>query len=349
MSFLSKHAFTAEVVLAMFGATLYAGQARAAEGAAPVIGHVSAAEVAEHEVKVEAQIDPGGLETAYDIWLVWQLPDPPGGPPANAGEGPTGGLQTQTGHVAAATTDQTVSATFTGLQWGYVYYYVVVAANAANQTRGESPYQFALHASGEFPNGEGTGPPSESEVPLWYSKLSEEESAKTIEEYEATNAKELEAQHAKEHQEQEFREAAARAAEATARREREEEAAETGGVSLGSSTVMVELGRTAVVKLKCLGNEACKGKLTLIATGASARMSMGNSKRKSVPPRTIGMASFSIENDEEKTIDMALNRGGRELVRSVRASVGVRLEVQELAPTAGSKQTVGVRLGKKRS
>jgi hypothetical protein len=81
MSFLSKRAFTAEVVLAMFGAALYAGQARAAEGVGPVIGHVSAAEVAEHEVKVEAQIDPGGLETAYEIRLVWQLPDPPGGPP----------------------------------------------------------------------------------------------------------------------------------------------------------------------------------------------------------------------------------------------------------------------------
>jgi hypothetical protein len=80
-----------------------------------VIGHVTAAEVAEHEIKVEAQIDPGGLETAYEIRLVWQLPDPPGGPPAKSGEGPTGGPQKQTGHIAAATTNQTVSATFTGL------------------------------------------------------------------------------------------------------------------------------------------------------------------------------------------------------------------------------------------
>jgi hypothetical protein len=96
-----------------------------------------------------------------------------------------------------------VSATFTGLWWGYIYDYVVVAANSAGQTRGESPYGFALHVSGEFPNGEGTGPPYESEVPIWSTKLSEAESAQTLKEYEAKHAKELEAQHAKEHQEQE--------------------------------------------------------------------------------------------------------------------------------------------------
>jgi hypothetical protein len=56
-----------------------------------------------------------------------------------------------------------------------------------------------------------------------------------------------------------------------------------------------------------LGITACKGKLTLTATGAPARKSKGNSKRKSVHPRAIGAASFSIEGDEIKTIDVALN------------------------------------------
>lgn len=348
MSFLSRRAFTAAVVLAMFGAALYAGQAQAAEGGGPVIGHVTATEVAEHEVKVEAQIDPGGLETAYEIRLVWQEADPKGGP-TNDGERPTGGPQTQTGYIPAGSGDQTVSATLTGLQWGYTYWYVVAAANSAGQTRGESPYTFALHISGEFPDGEGTGPPYESEIPIWYTKLSEEESARTLKEYEAKHAKELEAQHAKEHQEQEFREAAARTAEATARREREEKEAEKGGVSLSGSTVMVEHGRRALVKLECLGIAACKGKLTLMAAGAAARKGNGNGKRKHVLPRAIGTVSFSIKGDEMKTIDVALNQAGRALIGSVRGSVGVSLELQELAPAVGTTQTVRVRLSKKRS
>jgi hypothetical protein len=109
---------------------------------------------------------------------------------------------------------------------------------------------------------------------------------------------------------------------------------------------MVEHGRAALVKLECLGIAACKGKLTLMATGAAARMSMGNSKRKSMHPRAIGTAFYSIEGDEEKTVDMTLNQLGRALIRSVRRSVDVNLE---LAPAAGSKQTIRVRLSKKRS
>jgi hypothetical protein len=346
MNFLHRRAVTRAVILAMLGAAFSSGRpAQAYESTGPVIGHVVATEVAEHEVKVEAQINPGGLETAYEFRLVWQLPDPPGGPPANAGEQPTGGPQRQTGDIPAATTNQIVNATFTDLPWGYMYYYVVVAANSAGQTKGESPYQFGFHISGEFPNGEGTGPPYESEVPLWYIKLSEEESAKTLKEYEAKHAKELEAQQAKEHQEQEFREAAAREAEATARREHEEREHEKGSLSLSSATVMVKHGRTALVKLECLGIAACKGKLTLKAPVAAGRKV--KSKSKDVQSRTLGTVSFSIKGDEEKTIEMALNQAGRALMGSVHGGVVVSLELQELAP-ANSKQRAQVRLSKKR-
>jgi hypothetical protein len=221
----------------------------------------------------------------------------------------------------------------------------LISVNSAGNTRGSSPYTFALHISGEFPNGEGTGPPYESEIPGWSTKLSEAESAQTLKEYEAKHANELEAQHAKEHQEQEFREAVTRAAEAAARKEREEEADVVGGVSLRASRVMVERGKTALVKLEYLGIAACKGKLTLTATGAAAR----KSKRKNVHPRAIGTASFSIEGDEVKTIDMALNQAGRALIGSARGSVSARLEFQDLASAAGSKQRVRVRLIKKRA
>lgn len=342
MNFLSKCAFTAAIVLAVSGVALHAGQARAAEGAGLAIGHVTATEVAEHEVKVEAQIDPGGLEADYSIWLVRQQADPKGGP-TNSGEPPAGGSQTQAGKIAASADYQTVSATLTGLAWGYTYYGVVATSNSACETA-RSEFHIALHISGEFPNGQGTGGQYGSEIPCWDIKLSEEESAQTLREYEARHAQELEAQRAREHQEQESRAAAARAAEATARREREEKEAETVGVSLMTSRVMIEHGRRALVKLECLGINPCKGKLTLMATGGAARKS--NSRSKKAHPRAIGAASFSIEGDEEKTIAIALNQIGRALIGSIRGNVGVSLELQELAPAAGAEHKIRVRISK---
>jgi hypothetical protein len=108
----------------------------------------------------------------------WQEADPRGGP-TNGGERPTGGSQTQTGHIAAGSGDQTVSVTLKGLQWGYTYWYGVRAVNSACNTRGQSPYTFSLHISGEFPDGRGTGPPYETEIPCWSTKVSEELSAQT--------------------------------------------------------------------------------------------------------------------------------------------------------------------------
>jgi hypothetical protein len=59
--------------------------------------------------------------------------------------------------------------------------------------------------------------------------------------------------------------------------------------------------------------------------GRSSPHEHGQQQKKSVHPRAIGAASFSIEGDEEKTIDMALNQAGRTLIRSVRRSVSASL------------------------
>jgi len=332
------------------GFVFSASPAVAAEGVGPVIGHVTAAEVAEHEVKVEAQIDPGSLETAYEIRLVWQLPDPPGGPPANAGEGPTGGPQTQTGKIAAGSGYQTVSATLTGLQWGYTYTGVVTASNSACE-KAKSEFGIALHISGEFPNGQGTGRQYESEIPCWYTKLSEEESAKTLKEYEAKHAKELEAQHAKEHEEQESKEAAARAAEAAARKQREEQEQDKGGLSLGGSTIDIQSHGTALVKLECLGIAGCHGKLTLTASdpvkakGAQAKGSKGKKAR----PVMIGTVGFSVAGDETKTIKLNLNIAGRALLSTDHGRLSASLALLELAPSPENTQTKTVQLVQKKA
>jgi len=334
----------ASCAIAAGGLVLSAAHASAAEGVSPVIGHVTATEVAEHEVKVEAQINPGSLETAYEIRLVWQQADPKGGP-TNNGEPPTGGPQPQTGKIAAGSGDQTVSATLTGLQWGYTYYGVVVASNSAcGKARGE--FGIALHISGEFPNGQGTGRQYESEIPCWSTKLSEEESAKTLKEYEAKHAQELEAQHAKEHQEQEFREAAARTAEATARREREEQEAEKAGISLSSLTVVVEHGSTALIKLECLGIAACKGKVTLTA---KSTVETRGAKGKKAHPAMIGTASFLMAGDEAKTIKLKLDAAGRALLKADHGRWSVSLALLELAPGPENTQTTAVHLAQQKA
>jgi hypothetical protein len=320
------------------GLVLSAGRASAAEGVGPVIGQVTATESAEHEVEVEAQIDPGGLETTYEVWLMWQEADPTGGP-TNSGERPTGGPQTQTGHIAAGSGDQTVSVILKGLQWGYTYWYGVRAVNSACNTRGQSPYTFALHISGEFPDGSGTGPPYETEISCGFTKLSENEAAQTLKEYEAKHAKELEAQHAKEHEEQEFKEAVARAAEATERKQHEEQEENKGGLSLAGTNVTVKGDGVAVVQLECLGIAACRGRLTL--TAKSTVKANGKKKTRTV---AIATTSFLIAGDETKTIKFKLNTTGRALLGIDQGRVSARLAILELAPSPQNTQTKTVQL-----
>lgn len=197
----------------------------------------------------------------------------------------------------------------------------------------QAPYTFALHISGEFPDGEGTGTPYESEIPIWYTKLSEEESAKTLKEYEVKHAKELEAQHAKEHEEQEFKEAAARAAEAMERKQREEQEQDKGGLSLAGTNVTVKGGGVAFVKLNCLGISSCRGKLTLTAKS-------GAKGKKKARPVSIGTLSSLIAGDETKTVKLNLNTAGRAMLGADHGRLSASLALLELAPGAKSTQTM---------
>jgi hypothetical protein len=292
-----------------------------------VIGHVAATEVAEHEVKVEAQINPGGLEAAYSIWLVRQQADPKGGP-TNDGEPPTGGPQTQTGKIAAGSGYWTVSATLTGLQWGYTYYGVVAASNSAcEKAKGE--FEIALHISGEFPNGQGTGSQYESEIPCWVTELSNAQSAKTRREYEAKQQ-----QIAKEHEEQRAREAAA------LERHEEKAASATGGVSLADTSVTIRRNGMALVKLNCLGVTSCHGKLTLTATGTTK----AKDRKQRSHTVTIGAMSFAISGDETKTVKLELNATGRALLSTDHGRLSAHLAILELEPNSGQTQSKSVSL-----
>lgn len=206
----------------LFGSLLFSVTgASAAEGGGPTIDGTSVADFTEHGARLVAQINPQGSEATYEFRLVWQDADPPA-----SGEPVTGGTQAQGGHIAAGFEDQTVSAALTGLQPGYTYWYVVAAINSAGNTKGGSPYFFGFWNGGAYPEGVGTGPPYEPEVPLWDIWLSEAQSAQTLSEYEANQR-----QAAKEQEEQRTREAAIRASEAAALKRREEEEVASAAVA----------------------------------------------------------------------------------------------------------------------
>ncbi len=199
---------------------------------------------------------------------------------------------------------------------------------------------------GACPDGCGSNKQYEPEIPTGVIKLNEEESAKAVKEYEAKHAKELEAQHAKEQEEQAFMQAAARAAEVAARKQREEREQDKGGLSLTATSVTVQRDGTALVKLECLGIASCRGKLMLtakVAPEAKGRKKPVGAKTTTTTT-TIGTVSFSIAGDETKTVKVDLNAAGRALLNADHGRVDASLQILELAPGPGNTQTKAVRL-----
>jgi len=227
--------------------------ASATDVESPTIDGTSVTNVTEDGVTLVAQINPHGSETEYEFRLVWQDADPPA-----SGEPIPGGPQVHPGRIAAGSVDQTVNANMTGLQAGYTYWYVVVAKNA-EQTAKAGPDYFGFRNSGEYPEGVGTGPPYESEVPEWSIDLSEELSAQTLREY---KAKQTHA--AKEREEQQAQQAARYAAEAAALRHQEEELAAAKADPAGPVCIVPSLKGDSLGKAERLLSKAhCRlGKVT---------------------------------------------------------------------------------------
>jgi hypothetical protein len=317
----------------------FAANALAAGGERPTIEDTTT-KVYEHEGTIEAQIDPQGSETTYEIWLECRGAHEPTWPCEQRVEG----------RLAAGFEAKTVSLQLTGLQEGTYYEYGVVASNSAGQTNesGVNIMQDPVIPPGACPDGCSSGKPYEPEISAGVIKLNEEESARAVREYEAKHAKELEAQHAKEHEEQEFMQAAARAAEVAARKQREEQERDKGGLSLAATNVTVEGDGVALVQLECLGIASCRGKLMLTAKLAP------EAKGKKKPARaattttttttTIGSVGFSIAGDETKTVKVNLNAAGRTLLSTDHGRCSASLAMLELAPGAQNTQRKSVYL-----
>lgn len=311
----------------------FVSSALAAGGEPPTISGESPTGITEYGATLEAQINPEGSETTFEVWIQCERPASGGAPCESAAVSPLG-----QDHLAGGSAAETVRGVVTSLQPGYSYTYWFVATNLAGRTEGRHR-SLKTQPSGACDGS--LGCPYVSELPEWFEKLSEEQSAQTRREYEARHARELEAQHAKEAEEQRAGEATEAREAAALKRRKEEEAAMTGGVSLAATGISVQRNDMALVKLECLGIESCHGKLVLSAkSGVKARVRKGKKARLV----SIGTTGFTISGNETKTVQVKLDAVGRALLGADHDRLSASLALLELAPNPQNTQTKAVHL-----
>jgi hypothetical protein len=330
------------VACAVLAGTLVLPADRAlAAGGEPVVSEVSATNITEDGAILEAQVNPEGSATTYEVWVGCENP-PPGSSTCEAiEESPQG-----QGNLVAGSEAQPVSINLTDLQPGASYWYVIVASSAAG--RAESHHRpLTTQPAGAC---DGACPPK-TEI----SEQAEESARISAEENPAREAE----------REQVAREQAEREAAVTRAGQPSttitpaktgSSAPATGGVALADTSIAVESNGIALVRLNCLGIAGCHGKLTLTVHGTKAQgtgkaqdmskaSATGKAKGKKQPHAvTLGTVSFSISGDEAKTVKLELNATGRALLGSDHGHLSASLAILELAPGPKNTQTKAARL-----
>lgn len=118
----------------------------------------------------------------------------------------------------------------------------------------------------------------------------------------------------------------------------------TGGVALTGTGITVQGGGTALVKLECLGEASCHGKLTLSVPAKLASTAKAKGKKHPARAVRIGSAAFSIAGDTAKTVKLDLNATGRALLTADHGRLRASLEILELAPSPKNTQMKTVQL-----
>jgi hypothetical protein len=294
-------------ILVVIAVSLVVAPSALATEGQPAIVNAQATYITEQGTRLEAQINPGNGETAYEFWL--ECRSASGGPcePIAA--------QEQGGHIAAGSGEQTVSVNVTDPQSGYNYLFGVAASNAAGRV--EAHLSFETQQLGAC----ATGCPYKTGISL----QSEELARKTAEEAPAREAARQQAA-----KEQAEREAAAKRADQPSTTPTSSPSARvTGGASLDGTSVTVQSNDVALVKLNCLGIESCHGKLTLTAKGKASTKTA--KKARDARTVTIGTATFSIAGDETKTEKIKLDSAGRALLSADHGRCSASLAILELA------------------
>jgi hypothetical protein len=112
------------------------------------------------------------------------------------------------------------------------------------------------------------------------------------------------------------------------------EAAATGSVSLGGSTIDVESRQEGAVKLTCPDTAPCRGTLTLTVKTRTRR-----GKKKYAETQTIATATFSISAGNSETVRLALTGTGRALLSAARGHLSANLTIVDALPSASKTRT----------
>lgn len=124
----------------------------ACEAVKPTVEDVRLVETTAVGAVFEAQINPQNSATSYEFVVVQRMRDPEN--PLNHAEPASEGLRTAGGPIPAGAGDVAVSGQVTGLEPGYIYWYEVVAANLAGETRSEGDGSFGYFYTGGLSDGE---------------------------------------------------------------------------------------------------------------------------------------------------------------------------------------------------
>jgi hypothetical protein len=121
---------------------------------------------------------------------------------------------------------------------------------------------------------------------------------------------------------------------------------ERGGVSLAGTSITVQGGGVALVRLECFGAASCHGKLTLTARST---VKASGKRKKTMRVVTIGAASFSVPGEAAQSVRIKLNATGRALLGIDHGRVTAGLAILELAPGPAQTETKSVRLIQQRT
>ncbi len=113
----------------------FAWAASASAASAPSIEGESVSHITATDATLEARVNPNGLQTQYEFWLMFANCQNP--PPGSAECESISVQRVGEGEIPAGSTSQSVSAQLTGLHRGYSYTFWAVATNSSGETVGE--------------------------------------------------------------------------------------------------------------------------------------------------------------------------------------------------------------------
>jgi hypothetical protein len=130
------------------------------------------------------------------------------------------------------------------------------------------------------------------------------------------------------------------AQQAVKKKPEEAKIAVAGSVSLTGSSISIQGGGKASVKLSCAGTATCAGKLTLTVTSKGKHV-------KKAKAETIGTAAFSIPAGKTGVVTITLTAAGRALLKTGHGKLSASLTIVKFFPAPASTQHKTVTLVQK--